>query len=629
MENHWKRFINGESVESEVAPSIYRSWQRSIDFKVDHTLVSNQDILSSPSLSKRRDAQESLIRASEPVLPYIFSLLGSTNYTVLLGDNDGYIIEAIGDAPFMSKAQKVNLSLGASWREEVRGTNAIGTALSDNAPISVFGWEHFVHDNNFLACWAAPIQNSLGAPLGVLDISGEVSLDRQKILTIAMMGASMIEKNLRLFELENQLKFYQEGAKLASSLLQQGFIAIDHNGIITNINPLGAALLGRKAETIVGQLAADVFSTPKGWMLSGHSLDLQIKDCSGIDISSHLKRVVNEAGQSLGAVGTLQVTKTPSTLSDTLWIGQSQLSQRTLARASKVASTHSSVLIHGESGTGKEIIARTIHQLSPRCDGPFVALNCASLPPSLIESELFGYVEGAFTGARRGGKPGKFELADNGTIFLDEIGDMPLDVQAALLRVLQEKEITRIGDTKAIKINVRVITATHKDLSDLIKKEKFRLDLFYRLKVVTIDLPPLRERFEDIRDLVPHFISKACTSFGSSLLWIQEDVYPYLLAHTWPGNVRELENCIESMVALADSSILTVADLPDELKQNIITKSEPSTETLLNQQTKQTILYALTQTKGKIAPAAKLLGIGRNTLYRKIKDLNVLRGRSF
>ena len=626
MDNHWKRFINGECVESDVTPSIYRSWQRSLEHRVDHTLIYNQDILSRPRLSERREAQDSLIRAGETVLPYIYSLLGSRNYTVLLGDNDGYIMEAMGDAPFMSKAQKVNLSPGASWSEEIRGTNAIGTALRDNAPISVFGWEHFVHDNHFLACWAAPIQNSLGAPLGVLDISGEASPDRQKILTIAMMGASMIEKNLRLFELENQLKFYQEGANLASSLLKQGFISIDHNGIITNINTLGAALLGRRQEDVIGQLAVDIFSTPKGWMLSGQSLDLHIKDHTGKEISSHLKRVLNDAGRSLGAVGTLQITKTPVSLSNTLWIGSSQPSQRTLARASKVAATHSSVLIHGESGTGKEIIARTIHQLSPRCEGPFVALNCASLSPSLIESELFGYVEGAFTGASRGGRPGKFELADKGTIFLDEIGDMPMNVQVALLRVLQEKEVSRIGATKALKIDVRVITATHKDLSALVEKEQFRLDLFYRLKVVTLELPALRERFEDIRDLVPHFIRKACESFGSPILEIEEEVYAHFSNHLWPGNVRELENCIESMVALAEGPFLTVADLPDEFRKTGLdteTESEPEPELLLDQQTKHAILYALTQTRGKIAPAAKLLGIGRNTLYRKIKDLDI------
>ena len=619
MDNHWKRFIQGESVKSEVTPSIYRSWQRSLAYQLDHKLVSNQDILTTARLSERRDSQESLIRASEPVLPYIFSLLGNTNYTVLLGDNDGYIIEAIGDAPFMNKAQKVNLSPGASWSEEIRGTNAIGTALRNNAPMSVFGWEHFVHDNHFLACWAAPIQNSLGAPIGVLDISGEANPDRQKILTIATMGASMIEKNLRLFELESQLKFYQEGAKLASSLLQQGFLSIDHNGIITHINTYGAGLIGRRQEDIIGQLARDIFNTPRGWMLNGHSLNLHLKDHAGKEISSHLNQVVNEAGQSLGAVGTIQITK-KAALPNTLWIGNSPLSQRTLARASKIASTHSSVLIHGESGTGKEIISRTIHQLSARSEGPFIALNCASLPASLIESELFGYVEGAFTGARRGGKPGKFELANKGTIFLDEIGDMPLNVQVALLRVLQEKEVSRIGDTKALKIDVRVLAATHKDLSVLVSSEQFRLDLYYRLKVVTLELPPLRDRPEDIKDLVPYFIRKACESFGSPILGIQEEVYDHLLTHLWPGNVRELENCIESMVALAEGPILTVADLPDEFQKSVL-KAEP--EPLLEQQTKQAILYALTQTKGKIAPAAKLLGIGRNTLYRKIKDLGI------
>ena len=623
MDNHWKRFIKGESVESEVTPSIYRSWQRSLEYQVNHSLVSNQDILTTARLKERRDSQESLIRASEPVLPYIFSLLGSTQYTVLLGDNDGYIMEAVGDAPFMNKAQKVNLSPGASWREEIRGTNAIGTALRDNAPVSVFGWEHFVRDNHFLACWAAPIQNSQGEPLGVLDISGEASPDRQKILNIAMMGANMIEKNLRLFELENQLKFYQEGSKLASSLLQQGFLTIDQNGIITSINSYGAGLLGRRQEDIIGQLVGDVFSTPKGWMLNGKSLNLHLKDRSGKEITSHLNQVVNEAGQSLGAVGTLQIAN-DAPLTKTLWIGNSPLSQRTLARASKIASTHSSVLIHGESGTGKEIISRTIHQLSPRSEGPFVALNCASLPASLIESELFGYVEGAFTGARRGGKPGKFELAIKGTIFLDEIGDMPLNVQVALLRVLQEKEVSRIGDTKAIKIDVRVIAATHKDLNALVSTEKFRLDLYYRLKVVTLELPPLRERVEDIADLVPYFIDKTCKSLGLPPLGIQEEVYSYLSSHPWPGNVRELENCIEGMVALADGSVLTVADLPDEVLQSMA-KIEASTETepLLNQQTKQAIVYALNQTKGKIAPAAKLLGIGRNTLYRKIRDLDI------
>lgn len=620
MTDRWQRFVKGESVESEVTPSIYRSWQRSVGYHVDHTQVTHHDILSTPLLQERRDAQETLIRAGEPVLPYVFSLLGSINYTVLLGDKDGYIIEAVGDAPFMSKAQKVHLSPGASWREEIRGTNAIGTALSENAPITVLGMEHYVRENHFLACWAAPIHDSRGNPIGVLDISGETGVKRQRILEIVMMGANMIEKNLRLIELDHQLKFYKEGFKLASELLHQGFLAIDRQGVITEINPLGAALLGRKQEDIIGMPAAEIFSSPKGWMLNGQSLDMRLKERSGKDISSHMRRVINEVGHPLGAIGTVEVTNTPTSSTSTLWIGHSLPTQQILERSAKVAATHSSVLLHGESGTGKEIIAQTIHQLSPRREGPFVALNCAALPASLVESELFGYIEGAFTGARRGGQPGKFELAHGGTIFLDEIGDMPLNVQVALLRVLQEKEVSRIGDSKAHKIDVRVIAASHKDLASLVAAERFRLDLFYRLKVVTLELPPLRERLEDILDLVPFFIRRSCESMGRPVLGLQEDVYTHLFAHTWPGNVRELENCIESMVALADGPILTVEDLPDELKTGV---TDISPEPLLDVKTKQAILHALTQTKGKIAPAAKLLGIGRNTLYRKIKELDI------
>lgn len=617
MGNSWVRFINGENVESEVTPAIYRSWQRSIEYHVDPR-ISNQDILPPPRLKERRDAQELLILASKPVIPYIYKLLGNNDYTVLLADKEGFIIEAMGDGPFMSRAQLVNLSPGAGWNEEIRGTNAIGTVLRDNTPVSVSGWEHFVQQNHFMACWAAPIQNNQGETIGVLDISGDARSPAHEILSFAMMGAGIIEKNLQLYKLESQLKFYHEGFKLASSLLHQGFLAIDRDGIIIGINLFGAAQLGRKQNDIIGKSAEDIFCSPKAWKLNAPSIDLYLKDGSGEKVSSHLIRVNNKAGQPLGAIGTLQIRHDESS-ANSLWIGQSQTSKRILERAAKVAVTNSSVLIHGESGTGKEIIAQTIHHLSPRHEGPFVALNCASLPASLVESELFGYVDGAFTGARRGGKPGKFELANKGTIFLDEIGDMPLNVQVALLRVLQEKEVSRIGDTKAHKIDVRVIAASHKNLGDLVTEGSFRLDLYYRLKVVTLVLPPLRERPQDIRDLVPHFIRKACESLGRPVLEIQEEVYTQLLANPWPGNVRELENCIESMVALAEGTVLTVDDLPEELHQESVEETGP----LLDQQTKNAILYALTQTKGKISPAAKLLGIGRNTLYRKIKELDI------
>lgn len=621
MNVYWRRFLKGEQVEAEVAPVIYRSWQRSLNYNVDYDEISQNMILTASHLRELRESQEDLIRAAESVLPYIFQLLQSANFTVLLGDQKGFILEALGDGPFLSKAQKVHLSPGVNWREDVKGTNAIGTALSENSPITVNGWEHFVRENQFMTCWAAPIHGAQGETVGVIDISGDTKYRQERVLDIAVLAAKMIEQNIRSLDIERQLNFYKQGAKLAIDLLKEGFISIDRLGNITNINSSGAALLGRKCEDIIGRPAAEVFSTPKGWMLNNEELDLHLRDQTGNAIISRLRRLTDASGNSLGAFGTVQLSahkpETP------LWVGNSFSSRKILERVERAASTHSSILIQGESGTGKEIVARMIHEYSPVNQGPFVALNCAALPSSLLESELFGYADGAFTGARRGGHPGKFELAHQGTIFLDEIGDMPLTAQVALLRVLQEKEVTRIGDTKPHKVDVRVIAATHKDLKSLVEDQMFRLDLFYRLKVVTIELSPLRERLEDIRELVPHFIQKSCVTLGRPFIDIEEEVYSYFYAYSWPGNVRELENCIEGMVAMANTDRLTVEDLPPELRRMPLLEEHDSPPSLLTQQTKQTILNALDQTHGKIAPAARLLGIGRNTLYRKIKEYNI------
>lgn len=304
------------------------------------------------------------------------------------------------------------------------------------------------------------------------------------------------------------------------------------------------------------------------------------------------------------------------------WLGRSQITKEVYDLAAKAADSDISVLLQGESGVGKEVMARHIHRMSPRRNGPFVAINCAALPPSLAQSELFGYADGAYTGARKGGQAGKFEQANGGTIFLDEIGDMPSDIQVLLLRVLQEREVTRIGDDKAKKLNVRVITATHQDLAELVNSGKFRQDLYYRLKVVNITIPPLHKRIEDIWDLAPYFVTKACQSLGKPQYSIAGDVYAHLFTYSWPGNIRELENFLFSMVALSKGPVLTAADLPRDFIQQL-TVPPSSDGPLLTQLTKQAILQTLNKTNGKIAPAARLLGIGRSTLYRKLQEFNI------
>ena len=286
-----------------------------------------------------------------------------------------------------------------------------------------------------------------------------------------------------------------------------------------------------------------------------------------------------------------------------------------------VADTKSTVMIYGETGTGKELAAHSLHYLSSRKDKPFIKVNCAAIPDSLLDSELFGYDKGAFTGAVVK-KPGRFELANGGSIFLDEIGDVSASVQVKLLRVLQEREIEHLGGTKAIKIDVRIIAATNRNLEDLVKKKIFREDLYYRLNVVPINLPPLRERKEDIIKLVNSFLSKASVISGMEKKQITKGVLNYLINYSWPGNIRELENIIERCVVITSNQIITEDDLPLYITNynpsNAIEEQCDLLDTVIDNAEKEVLIKALKQCNGNRTKASKLLGISRRSLHRKI-----------
>lgn len=307
-------------------------------------------------------------------------------------------------------------------------------------------------------------------------------------------------------------------------------------------------------------------------------------------------------------------------------IGGSEKMLQANYMARKAAQTNSNVLLLGESGTGKELFAHAIHNGSKRNYGKFVKVNCAAIPSELIESELFGYEEGAFTGARRGGKIGKFELANGGSIFLDEIGDLPVEVQAKLLRVLQEREVERVGGNKTIPIDVRVIAATNKDLEKLVEEGKFREDLYYRLYVMTIEIPPLRERDGDIEDLTQLFVKKLSNQIGKYISNISDKSIEHLKSHDWPGNVRELENVLERAINLADGDNILPIHLPTYLTQNKKKKNRHGTTTLKNiieEAEKEAIINCLESTKGNKLKTAKLLNISRSSLYEKIEKYDI------
>ena len=303
-------------------------------------------------------------------------------------------------------------------------------------------------------------------------------------------------------------------------------------------------------------------------------------------------------------------------------IGQNDLFLSSVTLAKTASKSISTVLLVGESGTGKEIFAQAIHNYSNRKNSPFLAINCAALPRNLIESELFGYADGAFTGAKKGGNPGKFELADGGTLFLDEIGEMPLEFQAVLLRVLQENSITRIGGEKLIPVDVRIIAATNKNLEEEIKLGNFREDLFYRLNVLRIDIPPLRERPDDIVLLAEHFLNKLNQRLNKNVSQISKNALDVLTSYRWPGNARELQNVLERTINVVTDNIITVNDLPVTIKKAHEKKNTPTLEPLENYE-KNLIASLLSKYEGNKTKVAKFLGISRTTLYRKISEYGI------
>ncbi len=299
-------------------------------------------------------------------------------------------------------------------------------------------------------------------------------------------------------------------------------------------------------------------------------------------------------------------------------IGHSAALERCKELALQVAGTKATVLIEGESGTGKELITNIIHYNSPVAHGPLIKVNCSAFSEGVLESELFGHEKGAFTGAVAT-KKGRFELANGGTLFLDEVGEMPLSIQVKLLRFLQEKTFERVGGTRTMKVDVRIISATNKNLAELVKEGKFRDDLFYRLRVVKIDIPPLRERKEDLDDLVAGFVAKFSELHGKPIAGIDDHAMELIRAYNWPGNVRELMNCIESAVVMARGDVITVEEIPEYLTYKAPGVELNAKEGLLHELERKAIIDTLNATRGEKVKAAKILGIGLRTLYRKIE----------
>lgn len=434
--------------------------------------------------------------------------------------------------------------------------------------------------------------------------------------------------------------------------LESGIIATDEKGVITNFNKAAENLLDTKRSKVVGNHINNIF--PNSDIIEVLDSGIKIKNKEiAYEFNNYSKKVIISANpiknnfNTIGIVVSVKGIKDLRKLLDDFnlknynlqfeeIVGKSKALKNAQEKVLKVAKSNSSILIKGESGTGKELFAKAIHKESLRSDENFVSINCAAIPGDLLESELFGYEAGAFTGAKKEGKPGKLELADKGTVFLDEIGDMPITLQAKILKVIQEKTFFRIGGVKEINVDIRIISATNKNLENLIKEGKFREDLYYRLNVIPLNLPPLRDRKNDILILVKHFIKKYNKELDKNIKDISQEASKSLLKYKWPGNVRELENVIEYAVNMENSPYIKKENLPPYIiKNKVNSKNKKSVNleddnynlnTAIKKVEKELIKEALDDfgrdTEGKYKAAEKL-GIGKTTLYNKINKYNI------
>ncbi|MEX8518058.1 MAG: sigma-54-dependent Fis family transcriptional regulator [Leptothrix sp. (in: b-proteobacteria)] len=543
---------------------------------------------SGEQLARALERQHELVAHARPVMEFLFEQTRDTDCMVILADSRGMLLHAQGDPSFIDRAERVALRPGATWHEQYRGTNAIGTALMDAASVVVHGAEHYLERNGFLTCAAAPILDPSGQLLGVIDISGDHRRAHPHTLGLVRSGSRMIEH--RLFDTRHhaslRLRFHRHAEGIGT--LTEALLALSPDGWIIGANSVALDWLGLSAEQVNAVRIEQVFALDavalEAWQAQPSAAPRRLPCLHGepmwarldqsrptVSISVAAVRPVMGSVESrpADAVAIESGTVVPPVAVDALAAldtGDTTL-QAVIARARRVLDKPIALLLRGESGVGKEVFARAVHASGPRRGGPLVAVNCAALPETLIEAELFGYSADAYTGARREGAPGRIREAHGGTLFLDEIGDMPLAMQGRLLRVLQERQVVPLGGGKPVPVDFALICATHRRLRDEIQAGRFREDLYYRLNGLSLQLPALRER-QDLPDLMQRLLADMAPGRP---VQVAPDLAQALHSYRWPGNLRQLSNALRTACALLadDEQEINWSHLPDDLAEDL------------------------------------------------------------
>jgi transcriptional regulator of acetoin/glycerol metabolism len=522
-------------------------------------------------LTVARDRNQRLCVHAAPVMQVLFEQIVNTESMIVLTDAHGTILHSVGDDDFLARATKVALAPGENWAEHAKGTNAIGTALFEAKPTLVHAAEHFIHANSFLTCSAAPIFDPRGNVLGVLDVTGDHRGYHQHTMGLVRMSARMIENHWLSDDYNKHLRLHFHSRPEFIGTLLEGIVAVAPDGKVLGGNRSALDQLGLSGNALRAQSLASLFGTSTAALHDHFStplaapMRLHLPSGQPFFVSARLDwpsqpMLAHTAPPAAPADPVCAAVAPPGTGLQVLCTGDPQI-ELMVQKLRRVIDRDIPLLILGETGTGKELVARAVHQDSQRARQPFVAVNCASIPESLIEAELFGYEDGAFTGARRKGAPGRIVQANGGTLFLDEIGDMPQALQARLLRVLQERSVTPLGSAKTIAVDIAVIGATHRNLREMINRHEFREDLYYRLNGLALRLPPLRERSD--MEVVARRIVLAHRPTDPPD--ISPQVMDLFRRYSWPGNIRQLANVLRTAAVMsAGERSITTAHLSDD-----------------------------------------------------------------
>jgi transcriptional regulator of acetoin/glycerol metabolism len=642
----WEKFIsNGGSDRGYgVRRDILESWRQCLRAHLDPHARRAPRGLEPDQIAQLFEHDDFAI-AGRQVLGDFAHVVEASGHVIVLADAQGRIFLEIGNPKTMLGLEEVNLSPGGLWCERAVGPNGIGSALLRGRPCYVFGPEHFCEGWHPWVCYGSPVRDPVsGRALGAVDISGPaLQLDRSAF-NFTLSLARSIERALANVALERRHALLEEFLRAIRRWPGEGIVAVDEEGRIVHFSTEAARLAGGQD----GARGGEWINRPLEALLArlGVKADLGVLrhepgQWESEEMALHYWPVIARE-RMLGALLVMRPAdarpraaqryelqapgREPARLArfdDVL--GTSSAIRQAVRAAQSAARSERTVLLTGETGTGKELFAQAIHDASARAGGPFVAVNCAALPGELVESELFGYAPGAFTGARREGGRGKFEQAQGGTIFLDEIALMPVDLQAKLLRVVETRTLTKLGGALPQPLDVRIIAASNEDLRALAARGKFRLDLYYRLDVLQVRCPPLRERDEDVVLLAKAFLARECGASGRAALTLSPEVESALRAYSWPGNVRELQNLCARWAEACLGALVRLDDLPGEMRGAPgaldLGGSHRGAERSLRAMEDQMILTAMEECGNNISAAARRLGVSRTTLYQKLRRI--------